>query len=224
MKKTHKFILGYLTLKFAAFSNRKDKHDAFSWAECRVQLPLIHRQGRPHALSKWDYKLPLIFYRLCYIYTTKQNKIHTFALARETFSWLLLLIRKYLASLRTYFSLLVWSMRWRRSQKTQKDRKHAEESLLTHFCSWELLTFSHSPNRRRQLFVLLFRPCKQQTLQVLKLWYNSKNGYRKYTYFKTVEHFICMCDLSYIISTVVELNELIFSVSWTFRISTSTIA
>lgn len=34
---------------------------------------------------------------------------HTFALARDTFSWLLLLMRKNLASWRMYLSLLVWS-------------------------------------------------------------------------------------------------------------------
>lgn len=34
---------------------------------------------------------------------------HTFALASDTFSWLLLLMRKNLASWRMYLSLLVWS-------------------------------------------------------------------------------------------------------------------
>lgn len=102
----------------------------------------------------------------CYSFSSLQiklehHKIHTFALARETFSWLLLLIRKYLASLRTYFNLLVWSMKqpWRRSKRSENTGSfwnHVSSFLWT----WGFLTFSHSTDRRRQFLVLLFRPCR----------------------------------------------------------------
>lgn len=84
------------TLEFAALPDRKDKDNAPSGAERCVQFLLIHRQRGPNTLNvtgkTWSHAS-----------TTETDSCGqnlTLALASDTFSWLLLFIRKNRASRR----------------------------------------------------------------------------------------------------------------------------
>lgn len=104
------FLMAAFTLKLSTLPNGKDQHNTSSRAKSCVEFFLVDRQSGPHTLWKRTHamlrvKLPLNSSR------KQSGEWHTFALARETFSWLLLLIRKNLASLRIYFNLLVWSLK-----------------------------------------------------------------------------------------------------------------
>lgn len=136
-----------------------------------------HTPWRPDIFQQIPCFTPL-FLQIMHYNTIKHHKIHTFALASETFSWLLLLIRKYLASLRTYFSLLVWSIKWQ--WKCNKDTLRIQR-LLNQFCSFMRILPFLTARTDDGSFSCFFSEPACIKFKVLKSWCNrNKNGYINY--------------------------------------------
>lgn len=108
-------INGWWSRNFSRLQWKQKNHGAVAFAAASTKIQVTKKRAHPTALSS---KLRRVCLRTDKVISLKKIE-HTFALASDTFSWLLLLMRKNLASWRTYLSLLVWSEKKTKYQISQ---------------------------------------------------------------------------------------------------------